>query len=279
MTKALPTISIVTTCLNHGHFLEACIQSVLSQNYPNLQHIIIDGGSTDNTLSLLQKYEDRLHFWASDSGLGQYEGLNVGFEKASGHVFAWLNADDYYCPWTFATVAAIMQEVPECAWLTTLNKISFDAGGFPRLAKVKGYSRESFLDGRHTYGAKVSLGGIQQESTFWRRELWDKSGGALDVSYEYAADFELWARFYEYAELYATVSPMGGPRLHAEQRHLLNEAAYVADTEKVMRVVRSRLAPAWEGYDGTRKNYNGFRVRRGIGPDEKWYGEKHSFSG
>jgi hypothetical protein len=279
MTTTLPKISIVTACHNHGHFLEQTITSILAQDYPNLEYIVIDDGSTDNSADIIRKYEDHLFYWSSEPQSGQYESLNKGFDKATGDILGWLNADDYFCPWTFSTVAAIMQEVTECAWLTTLNKILFDAGGFPRLAKVKGYSRESFLDGRHTYGAKGSLGGVQQESTFWRRELWEKSGEALDVNYEYAADFELWARFYEYAELYATVSPMGGPRMHAEQRHLLNEVSYISEVEKVMQVMRSRLAPDWEGYDGVRKNYNGFRVRRGIGPDEKWYGQQHSFSG
>jgi glycosyltransferase involved in cell wall biosynthesis len=279
MTTALPKISIVTACHNHGHFLEQTITSILAQGYPNLEYIVIDDGSTDNSADIIRKFEDHLFYWSSEPQSGQYASLNKGFDVATGDVLTWLNADDYYCPWTLSTVAAIMEEVPECAWLTTLNKILFDAGGFPRLAKVKGYSRESFLDGRHTYGSKVSLGGIQQESTFWRRDLWEKSGGALDESSAFAADFELWARFYEHAELYGTVSPMGGPRIHSEQRHLLNEDSYIQETEKIMQVMRSRSASGWEGYDGTPKNYKGFRVRRGIGLDEKWYGEEHAFSG
>jgi glycosyltransferase involved in cell wall biosynthesis len=276
--KTSPTISIVTTCLNHGHLLEQAIKSIFSQDYPHVEYIVIDGGSSDNTAEVIDRYRNVLAYAATVPGTGQYEAINMGFEKARGEVFAWLNADDYYCPWTFSTVGAIMDEVSECAWMTTLNKILFDAAGHPRLNKVKGYSRESFLDGRHSYGGSHSLGGIQQESTFWRKELWERAGG-LNEDYPLAGDFELWTRFYTHATLYATVSPMGGPRLHELQRHLVHEESYIAEVNRALAVMQGEPQFKWGGYNGESKTYTGHRLRRNVGVEEKWYAQAHQFSG
>lgn len=121
MLKVLPKISIVTPSYNQGEFIEATINSILTQNYPNLQYIIIDGGSTDGSVEIIKKYEKYLHFWCSEPDAGQYDAINKGFARSSGEIMAWLNSDDMYCPWVFKTVADVMSDFSEIEWLTTLN--------------------------------------------------------------------------------------------------------------------------------------------------------------
>src|SRR5688500_3818909 len=94
----LPKISIITPTYNQGHFIEQTIQSVIEQDYPNLEYIIIDGGSTDDTLSVIKKYEKYISYWISEKDKGQSEAINKGFKKATGDVVNWLNSDDYYEP-------------------------------------------------------------------------------------------------------------------------------------------------------------------------------------
>src|ERR1700741_4157141 len=95
---SLPTISIVTPSFNQGQFLEQTIDSILSQQYPGLQYIIIDGGSTDNSVEIIKKYEKHLHFWVSEPDKGQSHAINKGLNIATGEVFNWLCSDDYYTP-------------------------------------------------------------------------------------------------------------------------------------------------------------------------------------
>jgi glycosyltransferase involved in cell wall biosynthesis len=111
MINHWPRISIVTPVFNAYSFIETCIQSVLDQNYPNLEHIIIDGGSTDGTAETLQKYSSRLAYWESKPDRGQTHALNKGFARASGEVFAWLNADERYLPGTLKLVAYAAEDL------------------------------------------------------------------------------------------------------------------------------------------------------------------------
>ena len=101
MTVALPRISIVTTCLNTSRFIEDTIRSVLSQDYANLEYVIVDGGSTDSTKAIIEKYADKLAHWECRPGCGQYEGINIGFSRTTGDILGWINADDLYAPWHY----------------------------------------------------------------------------------------------------------------------------------------------------------------------------------
>ena len=214
MLKNYPKISIVTPSFNQAQFLEATINSILSQNYPNLEYIIIDGGSTDGSVEIIKKYENYLHFWCSEPDGGHYVAINKGFAKSSGEIMAWLNSDDMYFNGSLNTVASIMSELKEIEWLTTLNPAGYDYQGFcTGFTSIPGYSREAFLDGY--YAGKFW---IQQESTFWRRSLWEKIGSHIRDKFKFAGDFDLWSRFFCHADLYGTSSPLGGFRTRFNQR-------------------------------------------------------------
>jgi len=241
-----PKISVVTPSFNQGQYLEAAIRSILSQGYPNLEYIIIDGGSTDNSLEIIKKYSRHLHFWCSEADNGHYSAVNKGFIKASGDIFAWLNSDDMYCPNAFTTVGTIFSHFPKLAWLTTLKQLVWDRHGHCKLIKtIPGYSKEAFLDGCYFTRKFSGLGFIQQESTFWRRELWEKVGG-IRTEFNLAGDFDLWARFYNHEGLYGVDHPIGGFRSHSENRSLqINK--YIREAEQSLEEIR--LLSHW-----TRKN-------------------------
>jgi glycosyltransferase involved in cell wall biosynthesis len=191
----------------------------LTQEYPHLEYIIIDGGSEDNSIEILRKYENSLTSWVSEPDQGQYHAINKGFSRSSGDIMAWLNSSDLYCPWALKAVSEIFYQLPEVDWLTSGYPLLWDSDSkVVACNKIPGYCSRSFRDGRHLHKSPNFIYGLQQESTFWRRTLWEKAGGTLSMKAELAGDFELWARFFSHAELYTVGIPFGGFRLHDDQR-------------------------------------------------------------
>jgi glycosyltransferase involved in cell wall biosynthesis len=251
----LTKISIVTPSFNQGKFIEETIRSVVEQNYPNLEYIIVDGGSTDGTVDCIKNYEKDLTWWVSEADRGQSHALNKGFGKSTGEIMAYLNSDDLYCPWTFKTVASIFCEFPEIDWLTSLRPIIWNVSGEPVINDEKrGFTRHAFYSGRTLGCSEKHIGWIMQEATFWRRSLWEKAGSYILEKFEYAMDFELWARFYEHSELVGICVPLGGYRLHGQQKS--------ADLEKYYEEAQSVL----EDYNDKTFHKNGLKSR----PNKCW---------
>lgn len=224
-------ISVVTVCYNMAQYIEMTIKSVLSQDYPNLEYIIIDGGSTDGTQQIIEKYKDKLAYYVSEPDNGMYDAINKGFSKATGDIIAWINADDIYMPWTLWTVNEVFSCYPETKWIggkyAFINENGSFAQIFPKtsIRNQKDIARGWCRDG--------ILGPLQQESMFWRKELYIQSGG-LNTSYKYAGDFELWTRFSEYSSLTKIDIPLAAFRRRSSSLSKAGRDKYESEIERTI---------------------------------------------
>ncbi|MEJ5225865.1 MAG: glycosyltransferase family 2 protein, partial [Anaerolineales bacterium] len=174
----LPRISIVTPSFNQARFLEATIRSVLEQDYPDLEYIIVDGGSTDGSVEIIQKYAHRLAWWVSEKDKGQTDALNKGFARATGDILAWLNSDDTYTPDALRQAAEAMRTHPQA------GLIYADANYIDEQGNVIGRFPAAQTDLRRLRRGYVH---IPQQAAFFRADLW-RQVGPLDDSFYFAMD-------------------------------------------------------------------------------------------
>lgn len=252
-----PTITLVTPVFNGARFLAATLDSVFSQDYPALEYYVIDGGSTDGTVEIIRRYEQHLAGWVSEPDQGMYDAIQKGFARSSGEIMAWLNADDLYLPWTLRLVADVFSALPDVEWITSIRPLLYDEQGTATdCMALPGYSRHGFRRGEHLPGNRsFAIEVIQQESTFWRRSLWARAGARMDTSLRLAGDFELWARFYQHAELIGVRAPLGGFRVHGSQLTAHDPGAYMREA-----------MPVLKRYDGHVHSALSGLIRRHIAP-------------
>ena len=182
-----PRITIVTPSLNQGQYLEETIRSVLLQGYPNLEYFIIDGGSTDETVSVIRKYEKWLTGWVSEPDGGQAHAINKGFGRATGHLLAWINSDDLYLPGVFDRIADLYSaDVPTGDFWHVSGVDYFDA---ELEQHVTGYQADA-NDLRCWVSGDANL---NQQGTFFDRQVFLKVG-TLDETLHYGFDKEYWMR-------------------------------------------------------------------------------------
>jgi glycosyltransferase involved in cell wall biosynthesis len=242
-SSAYPRITIVTPNLNQAAHLEACLKSVLDQDYPNLEYIVVDGGSTDGSLAIIERYASRLHKWFSEPDDGPYHAIQKGFNCSSGEIMAWLNSDDKYHDGALFAMAETFRRFPDVHWLTGYPT-EYTNGGVAINRITLPWARWS----RYRY-LTWDFGFIQQESTCWRRELWEKAGGTLDLDRKFAADLELWARFFRHARLHTTTCLIGGFRYTSDQqRSRAFRSQYLAECRAVIQ--RERRALSWPARAG-----------------------------
>lgn len=242
MTPPLPVISLVTPSFNQARYLGAALDSVLAQNYPALDYAVVDGGSADGSRELIAARAGRLAWWCSEPDGGMYAALNKGFARATGEIMGWLNSDDLLLPGALRAVGEIFSRFPDVHWLSSLAGSTWTLEGHCLgTFTLPGFSRAAFLDGDYLPGGVRHYGWIPQESTFWRRSLWEKAGGQLGASLKLAGDFELWARFYEHAELVGTPAPLAGFRTQPAQKSRAMDA-YLAEARAALASARARAA-------------------------------------
>jgi glycosyltransferase involved in cell wall biosynthesis len=202
--KPLPKVSIVTPSFNQALFLEQTLRSVLEQDYPNLEYIVIDGGSRDGSLEIIHKYADRLAYWQSQPDQGQTDAINQGFTRASGEILAWLNSDDLLLPGAVNAAARALQAHPEAAMVygdaLLINAEGKTIGKFPAAQTDYRKLRRGYVH-------------IPQQASFFRADLWQQVA-PLDVSFYFAMDYDLWVRLAALAPLVYVPELWAAFRLH-----------------------------------------------------------------
>jgi glycosyltransferase involved in cell wall biosynthesis len=182
---SLPSISLVTCSYQQGRFIESTLKSVLEQNYSALEYIVVDGGSQDTSVDVIQRHAAQLAYWVSEPDAGQTDALAKGFARSHGEIMGWLCSDDLLLPGALETVGRYFQSHPDVDWVFG-DAIWIDGQGLPiRPKREMPWSRTVFLFD-HNY--------LAQPSVFWRRRLFDKVGG-LNRSLNLAMDSDLWLRF------------------------------------------------------------------------------------
>jgi glycosyltransferase involved in cell wall biosynthesis len=226
-------ISIVTPTFQRVEYLNQTIESIVTQKGDfELEYIIQDGGSGAEVLDLLRYWENRvahaeftgsckrLEFLVhSEPDNGMYEAINKGFSRATGDIMAWLNSDDMYHPCALQSVTAIFRTFPDIQWLTGIPNSFNETGSRTGFDTFPGaYSRKYLRLGYYDVAyVKSGFNWVQQESTFWRKSLWEKAGAQLPSRYRYAADFHLWREFARHSDLVKVYTFLGGFRVHRNQ--------------------------------------------------------------
>ena len=234
MLSEKPLVSIITPSFNQAGYLEQAIQSVLAQDYENIEYWVMDGGSTDGSLELLQRYDSRLSGWVSEADNGQGEAINKGFAKARGEIVAWLNSDDIYKPGAIAAAVEAFRIHPEAAFVYS-DVESIDEHGRP-------FNRMRYANWGLAGLLQFKI--IGQPGVFIRRDLLERVGG-LDPYYHYILDHKLWL------ELAALAEPRYIPGQVWAQARMHSGAKNMAAAEK--------FGP------------EAFRLAKWIGNEERFY--------
>lgn len=223
--ESLPKISIVTSCYNHKDYIGETIESVLSQGYPNLEYIVIDDGSTDGSWEMIKDYQDRLKHCI------RYEGyrdtpviaINDGLKKTTGEIMCFLNSDDILLPKSLFVIAKVFQEHPEVEWFTGMSTTINSRSEIVN-SKLKCKNVYDFLSDNW----KV----IQQESTFWRRSLWERAGSRIPDEQKWAFDTGLWTKFFQKAEHYHVATPLGAFRASQQSKTTQSRTVFLEQSER-----------------------------------------------
>jgi glycosyltransferase involved in cell wall biosynthesis len=242
-----PTISLVTPTLNQGRYVDATIRSVLSQEYPALQYVVMDGGSSDGSAELVSGYRDRLHHFESGPDAGQGAAINGGFDRTDGEIMGWLNSDDLLLPGSLAYVADFFDANPDVQMIYGHRVLIDEAGRDIGL----------WVTPPHSPDLLRWFDYLPQESAFWRRSLW-KTAGGIDESIDVAFDWDLFLRFQaEGARMRRVSRFLGAFRLHPEQRTRIHDERAQRELAEIRR--------CWHGrdvdLDEARSRVDGVRLR------------------
>jgi len=249
----IPRISIIIPSFNLGRFIEETIRSIVLQQWPDLELIIVDGGSRDETVEVIQRYIPWISWWVSEPDGGQAEAINKGLTRATGDIVAWFNADDFFADGIFAAVADAWRRNPKAIYAAPVA--NFYERGRETLIRPRGLTLENVIQ----YWTKRSI--WHDPGFFWSRAVVDAAGGP-DASLHYAHDFDYLVRALQHAEVEYIDHVAAGFRLHQESKTVSMTEQMMAETAEVSRrywhLVRDLDV---EGFE--RSQYEA-RVRRGA---------------
>ena len=210
MQPELPLVSIVTPSFNQARYLEATIGSVLEQDYPRIEYIVIDGGSTDGSKEIIQRYADQVAYWVSEPDRGQTDAINKGFARAKGDILAWLNSDDVYRPGAVSEAVGYLHDHPEA------GMVYGDADYIDESGQVIGRFPAAQTDYKKLRKGYVH---IPQQTSFFRSRLWHMVG-PLDPTFYFAMDYDLWVRIAAVSSIRYHPRTWAAFRLHGDTKSL-----------------------------------------------------------
>ncbi|MCP2669696.1 glycosyltransferase [Maricaulaceae bacterium EIL42A08] len=229
------TISLITPNYNGADYLVECLDSIEAQQYPALDHVVVDGGSDDESMAIIEARLTRFAHVICEPDQGHADALNKGFARTEGEIMGWLNSDDMLHPGCLETVERVFRAFPSVAWITGRASSMNVHGELQYVGPARPWSRSRFLRSDPSW--------IQQESTFWRRSLWDAAGGRVDDTLSVANDFELWSRFFRHAELHTVDRMLGCFRIRPGQRSVAQSTTYRREADAVLARELDRLDP------------------------------------
>lgn len=229
MPANFPLVSIITPSYNQADYLEETIRSVLVQDYPRIEYLVVDGGSTDKSVDIIRKYADRIAWWMSEPDMGQAEALNKGMSRAKGEFVAWLNSDDIYRPGAIRHAVAVLQSNPELGMV--YSKLdSIDRTG--ELFNTISYGQYDLLD-------LLSFRIIGQPTVFMRREVLRRAG-PLDTSYHYLLDHHLWLRMVQIAPIKYVPEIWAAARHHPATKNAAQAIRFGEEAFRILEWAKSQ---------------------------------------
>jgi glycosyltransferase involved in cell wall biosynthesis len=222
MESSLPRVTIVTPSFNQAQFLERTIRSVLEQDYPELEYLVMDGGSTDGSVEIIRRYAERLTYWTSGPDGGQAAAINAGWRMAHGEVLAWLNSDDFYLPGALLAVGRALRDHPDALFAYGRTR-RVDGEGLP-LGTIGSAFRHRTLMYSHQL--------IPQASAFFRRSAIE-AVGLLDESLHYSMDLDLFLRLTRMAPPLMLQQVLAEATIHAEAKTTRDVAIAARETHLV----------------------------------------------
>jgi len=216
-------VSIVTPSFNQVQYLEQTLRSVLEQDYPSLEYIVVDGASTDGSVEIIRQYSDRLAWWVSETDKGQGDAINKGLARAQGEIIAWLNSDDYYLPHTISAAVKIFEQNPDAALVYGDMYAVDERGETTNVLKYKQLSLEDLL----------CFQIIGQPAVFFRREAYEKAGG-LDTSFHFMLDHHLWIRIAQQGKILHVADVWAAARFHAQAKNRLKASGFGPEAFRIL---------------------------------------------
>jgi glycosyltransferase involved in cell wall biosynthesis len=229
MMSDLPLVSIITPSYNQARFLESTLRSVLEQDYPNIEYLVVDGASTDGSVEIVRRYADRLAWWVSEKDSGQSEAVNKGLRRARGEIVGWLNSDDLYLPGAVSAAVAAFRSHPE-AGLVYGDALAIDADGKPFNVM---HARQ------YTLADLMAFNIICQPAAFMRRSVLEQVN-YLDPAYHLLMDNLLWMHMAQKAPLIYVPQTWAAARYHEQAKNRTFGAAYGREAHVLIEDLRPR---------------------------------------